>query len=150
MNDRTRLEGTEKSAPLLSAGAVILAGAADRPLVALIHRRSPSEWRLPKGKLHEGETAQEAAEREVQEETGLQITVGEEVGNCEYGYRNGQGRGVRKRVRFFLARLPEPQALQPELRSFDQARWMPLGEALTSLTWENEREMVQTAVTRAA
>ena len=149
MSDSTKPQEEKDSAPLLSAGAVILAGPPDRPLVTLIHRRSPAEWRLPKGKLHAGETAQQAAERKEREEAGLQITVGEEVGSCEYAYPNGEGRGVRKRVTFFLARLPEPQPLQPELRSFDEARWMSLEEALTHLTWDNEREMVRAAVTRS-
>ena len=46
---------------LVSAGAVVLAGPAEQPLVALIHRRSPAEWRLPKGKLEPGETPAQAA-----------------------------------------------------------------------------------------
>ena len=50
---------------LVSAGAVVLAGPPEQPLVALIHRRSPAEWRLPKGKLKPGETPRQAAEREV-------------------------------------------------------------------------------------
>ena len=130
---------------LVSAGAVVLAGPPEQPLVALIHRRSPAEWRLPKGKLKPGETPRQAAEREVLEETGLVITAGEEVGSSAYSYGPPAGRPVRKRVHFYLARVPEPLPLQPELRSFDAARWVPVAEALEILAWENEREVVREA-----
>jgi 8-oxo-dGTP diphosphatase len=137
MNEEKQLE---------SAGAIVLAGEGPEQVVALIHRRSPAEWRLPKGKLEPGETAAQAAEREVQEETGLPVTVGEVVGQTEYSYRQPQNRPIRKVVTFYLARIPAPLPLSVELRSFDQARWMPIPEALASLTWANERDLVEKAV----
>jgi 8-oxo-dGTP diphosphatase len=131
---------------LESAGAIVLAGEGPGRVVALLHRRSPAEWRLPKGKLEPGETTAQAAEREVQEETGLRVTVGEVVGETEYSYRQPQGQPIRKVVTFYRVRIPEALPLSVELRSFDEARWMPIPEARASLTWANERDLVEKVV----
>ena len=137
---------TTESRELESAGAVVLAGPPEDRRVAVLHRRSPDEWRLPKGKLEPGETPVQAAEREVLEEIGLEVAVGAEVGQTRYTYRSPRGRAVEKTVAFYLAVLPEPRPLQPEAGPFDEARWMTLAEALAALTWENERQVVQKAV----
>ena len=127
---------------LQSAGAVVLAGEGAGRRVAVLHRRGPDEWRLPKGKLEPGETPAQAAARELLEETGLRAEMGEEIGRTEYTY----GRATRKIVTFYVVRLPEPVPLVPENPPFDEARWMPVPEALAALTWGNERELVEKAV----
>ena len=59
------------------------------PLIAVVRLRKRNEWVLPKGKLDEGETPREAAEREVIEETGHDVAVHEFVGTLVYDSRGG-------------------------------------------------------------
>jgi 8-oxo-dGTP pyrophosphatase MutT (NUDIX family) len=128
-----------------SAGAVVVADSPQGLRVALLHRREPGEWRLAKGKLHPGETSEQAAEREVAEELGVQVQVGDRIGETRYTYLLPSG-PVGKSVVFFLARLAALAPLTPEERNFDQAVWVAPGEALQRLSWENERKMVWLAL----
>lgn len=128
-----------------SAGAVVLAEGTDGPCLAILHRRQPEEWRLPKGKLKPGESHRQAAQREVAEELGVEVQLGERLGETHYDYTQG-GVQLSKRVVFYLARLPAPVDLTPEARVFAEARWVTPAEAQRLLTWENERHMVQQAL----
>lgn len=95
---------------------------------------------LPKGHLDPGENAQQAAQREVREETGVEAELVDDLGEVRYWYRR-DGRAVRKSVRFFLFRY-----LSGDTEDHDDevevARWLDLGEAQEALSYEGEREMV--------
>ncbi len=69
--------------PVLAAGGIVLRSA-ETPLIAVVRLRKRNEWVLPKGKLDDGETAREAARREVVEETGHEVTVHEFLGTLVY------------------------------------------------------------------
>src|SRR3954466_8742873 len=75
-------------APVLAAGGIVLRQA-KTPLVAVVRLRKSNEWGLPKGKLDDGETPREAAEREVMEETGHDVFVHEFLGTLVYESRGG-------------------------------------------------------------
>ena len=66
-------------APVLAAGGIVLRQA-ETPEVAVVRLRKRNEWVLPKGKLDDGETARDAAMREVLEETGHDVSVHEFLG----------------------------------------------------------------------
>ena len=70
-------------APVLAAGGIVLRQEAT-PLVAVVRLRKRNEWVLPKGKLDDGETPRDAAEREVLEETGHDVSVHEFLGTLVY------------------------------------------------------------------
>jgi len=75
---------------------VVLRRQDGRPVeVALIHRPAYDDWTLPKGKLNPGETHEEAALREVKEETGLVCRLGDPAGQVEYRDRKGRPKVVR-------------------------------------------------------
>ena len=74
--------------PVLAAGGIVLRPA-ETPLVAVVRLRKRNEWVLPKGKLDDGETPREAAEREVMEETGHDVSVHEFLGTLVYESRGG-------------------------------------------------------------
>lgn len=99
---------------------------------------------LPKGHIDPGETALEAAVREVREETGLDCEPIRELGVVRYGYRRG-GREIAKRVDFFLLR-PVGGSFDDHDDEVESVAWMPVGEALTKLTFDGEREMVELAL----
>ena len=114
-----------------AAGGVIVRGGD----VLLVHRPRYDDWTLPKGKLEPGESWEDAARREVEEETGLVCEPGDEVGRTHYHVGDKP-----KEVRYFrMSAEGEPRA-QNEI---DAVRWVPLGEAAALLTYERERELLK-------
>jgi 8-oxo-dGTP diphosphatase len=113
-----------------AAGGVIIRDGS----VLLVHRPRHQDWSLPKGKLEPGETWEEAALREVEEETGLGCTLGEEVGRTHYFVEEES-----KEVRYFRMSAEGEARAQNEV---DEVRWVPLGEAGALLTHEHDRELL--------
>lgn len=101
---------------------------------------------LPKGHLDPGESAQQAAQREVREETGVEAELVADLGEVRYWYRRG-GRSVPKSVRFFLFRYASGDTADHD-DEVEEARWMDLREAERALSYEGERKMA--ALARAA
>ena len=101
---------------------------------------------LPKGHLDEGETTEAAATREVTEETGVTAELIEKLGDVEYSYER-RGRRRAKRVAFYLFEY-RSGSLENHDHEIEDARWMPLGEAVEALTYPGEREMVRRALSR--
>jgi 8-oxo-dGTP pyrophosphatase MutT (NUDIX family) len=99
---------------------------------------------LPKGHLDPGETAAEAAAREIREETGVTAELLAELGEIHYWYRRG-GRSVPKAVRFFLFRYLSGDVADHD-HEVEEARWIPLAQAAQELTYAGEREIVQRAL----
>src|ERR1700704_5996913 len=69
--------------PVLAAGGIVLRRG-ETPLIAVVRLRKRNEWGLPKGKLNDGETPPAAAEREVPEETGHDVSLHEFLGTLVY------------------------------------------------------------------
>jgi 8-oxo-dGTP pyrophosphatase MutT (NUDIX family) len=101
---------------------------------------------LPKGHPEAGETAAQAAVREVREEAGVSGEIGESLGTVSYFYQRG-GHPVPKRVEFFLMTYRDGDPADHD-HEVEEARWMPLTEAAEALTYPGEREMVQRAISR--
>jgi 8-oxo-dGTP pyrophosphatase MutT (NUDIX family) len=103
---------------------------------------------LPKGHLDGDETPEQAAQREVAEETGVAAELVEELGDVQYRY-DRRGRRVAKTVRFYLFRYLSG-SVDDHDHEIEEARWMPLEQAARDLTYVGEREMVQRALSRSA
>ncbi len=106
--------------------------------VLLVHRPQYDDWSFPKGKLEEGETWQQAAVREVEEETGLRCEVGEEVGRTSYEVQAGP-----KEVRYFRMTCDGEARAQNEV---DEVRWVLIAEARELLTHERDRALLDKLV----
>ncbi len=120
--------------PVEAAGGVVL----HEGRVLLVHRPRYDDWTLPKGKLDHGESFEDAALREVKEETGLRCTLGRELPGTEY--RDNKGRP--KVVRYWLMELDEePGTFEPN-DEVDEVRWVALGEAAAQLTYNRDREVL--------
>jgi 8-oxo-dGTP diphosphatase len=107
-------------------------GAGGAVEVVVVHRVTYGDWTFPKGKLHEGETEEEAALREVEEETSLRCRLGRELGSTRYH----DSRGRPKTVRYWEMSVAEGE-LEPA-NEIDAARWSPLEEARALLTYERD------------
>jgi mutator protein MutT len=132
-----------------SAGGVVVRG--DDVVVIVPTKRGAGGARvlgLPKGHLETGETAAQAAAREVREEAGVAGELVESLGVVEYTYAR-RGRQIPKRVEFFLIEYRDGDPADHD-HEVEQARWIPLAEAATSLTYPGEREMVMRAMSRRA
>ncbi len=119
------------------AGGVVVRRDGGRPQFLLVTaRRSPGEWVLPKGHIEAGETAAQAAVREVLEEAGVAATVGDEIGDLEYNTPRG-----RIRARFFV------MAFQSEVEPGEQrARaWLSADDAKRRLRWDDARRLIDKA-----
>jgi 8-oxo-dGTP diphosphatase len=102
--------------------------------VLLVHRPHHGDWSFPKGKLDAGETWEAAALREVEEETGLCCTLGEEIGRTHYSVEDEP-----KEVRYFRLTCDGEGGAQNEV---DEVRWVPVEEARTLLTHEHDRQLL--------
>ena len=102
--------------------------------VLLVHRPKYDDWSFPKGKLEDDETWEECAVREVEEETGLRCTVGEEIGRTHYVVLQGP-----KEVRYFRMTCGGEARPQNEV---DEVRWVPVAEARELLTQERDRSLL--------
>ena len=104
--------------------------------VVVIHRPKYDDWTLPKGKLHPGESEEEGALREVEEETGLKCEIVRQVG--EVSYRDKRRRP--KRVVYFSMN-PIDGSFRPN-DEVDELRWLPMDEAQRLLDYEHDRRLV--------
>ena len=103
---------------------------------------------LPKGHPDGDETPEQAAQREVKEETGVTAELIEELGDVQYVYTR-DGRAVSKRVTFYLFQYRSGDLADHD-HEIEDARWMPIEQAARELTYAGEREMVSRALSRLA
>lgn len=100
--------------------------------------------RLPKGKLDGGESPEQAALREVHEETGLTGRVVAPLGSVSYTYTTRRGKAVPKEVHFFLMELADAAPGEPD-GEFGRVFWCPLEEASERLSFATERDVLERA-----
>jgi 8-oxo-(d)GTP phosphatase len=107
--------------------------------VAVVHRPHHRDWSLPKGKVDPGETDEEAALREVEEETGLRAKLGPELEATRYRDRKGR----LKQVRYWLMEPADGKA--PKFRpndEIDEVRWCSAADAGRLLHHEHDRKLI--------
>jgi 8-oxo-dGTP pyrophosphatase MutT (NUDIX family) len=131
----------------LSAGGAVVH---NREVIVVVPVKRDAQRRrvlaLPKGHLDKGETDEAAASREVAEETGVVAELIDKLGDVEYAYER-RGRRRNKRVAFYLFEY-RSGSLEDHDHEIEDARWMPLEEAVRELTYPGEREIVRRALSR--
>jgi 8-oxo-dGTP pyrophosphatase MutT (NUDIX family) len=123
-----------------SAGGVVVR---DGQCIVIVPTRRAADGSkvlaLPKGHPDGAESAAEAAVREVREETGVEATLVDKLGDIRYWYMRG-GRRIAKVVSFFLLDYVSGE-LEDHDHEVERAEWIPLEEAAHRLTYKGEREM---------
>jgi 8-oxo-dGTP pyrophosphatase MutT (NUDIX family) len=115
-----------------AAGGVVLRDGR----VAVVHRPRYDDWSLPKGKLDPGESSEEAALREVEEETGLRCRLVRELPTVSYDVR-----GRLKVVRYWAMEVADETPFVPN-DEVDEVCWVEPEEALALLSYDRDREPV--------
>lgn len=125
-----------------AAGGIVIDDEAALSRVLLVHRPRYDDWSFPKGKLEAGETLEEAALREVREETGLECRIVRELAITRYRYRTrNKGRLRPKTVHYFLMERIGG-VLQGPVEEVDRAEWFELGEAAHKLSYAQDKELL--------
>ncbi len=109
-------------------------------LVLLVHRPRYDDWTFPKGKLDPGELFEQAALREVEEETGLRCSLGRELPAARYDVG-----GRPKLVRYWLMTAQDETPFVPNDET-DALRWATPDEARALLSYDRDREVLAAAV----
>jgi 8-oxo-dGTP pyrophosphatase MutT (NUDIX family) len=149
-----RLKDTSRpslpSARATSAGGIVVRDGTAGPQIVLGKRRRErdgSTWSLPKGTPNGGETTEQTALREVEEETGLEVRILKPVDSIEYFFVQA-GKRIHKTVHYFLME-PTGGDLARHDHEFDEVRWFDLAEAEAVMSFPTERKIVATALPQA-
>jgi 8-oxo-dGTP pyrophosphatase MutT (NUDIX family) len=137
----------------VSAGGVVYRREPSGAVRYLLIRDPYAHWGLPKGHLEDDETPAEAALRETTEETGLeQLQIKGPIRVIDWHFRF-RGRSIHKYCHFFLMESPDGDCAPQHAEGITDFRWLPLDEALATLSYDNARgvlkragEMVRTLV----
>ena len=129
----------------ISAGGLVIDSTGTKGL--LIGRRDLKDqsrerllWSLPKGHIEEGETPEQAAVREVQEETGIESEIAKELGVINFWFMAG-GNRIHKTVHHYLFKETGGK-LAPQLTEVDDVGWFPLTEIVELLAYPDEKKLI--------
>ena len=109
--------------------------------VAMIATRGRTRWGLPKGAVSQGETSEQAALREVNEETGLEAEIVKPLDTIEYFFRAGDTL-IHKKVDFYLM-MHRGGTMKPQLSEVDDVEWVELFEAIQRASFPSEKKLLE-------
>ncbi|MCU1544301.1 MAG: mismatch repair protein MutT [Microbacteriaceae bacterium] len=132
---------SEPPLPVLAAGALCWRVVAGKALVLLVHRGNRADVSLPKGKVDPGETLPQTAVREIEEETGLAITLGAPLGTVEYTLPNG-----REKVVYYWSSEVTEKALDASTfkpnSEISAVEWVPIDKVRKKLSYAHDIDIV--------
>jgi len=142
---RTSARTYAKRVDEVSAGGLVIDTTGKLGL--LIGRRDQKDssgkkilWSLPKGHIEEGETPEQAALREVAEETGIQSEIEKSLGVIDFWFMAG-GKRIHKTVHHYLFR-ESGGLLAAQESEVDEVAWFPLGEIIEKLAYPDEKKLI--------
>ena len=132
-----------EAAEVKASGGVVWRRDGGRVEVVVVHRPRYDDWSLPKGKLDKGESWEQAALREVEEEVGLRCRLGPELVPTAYEDRKGRA----KVVRYWLMEPEDDPGFEPN-DEVDEMRWLDGEQAAELLSYPRDAELVSQALSR--
>lgn len=109
-----------------------------------INHPNVKHWGFPKGHLEPGETADQAALREVAEETAVTAIIESKIGDSKYVFTR-EGQRIFKRVSIFLMKYQSGE-LQKQVEEISEVRWVTPEEAMSQLTFSNDKKLLKQAL----
>lgn len=125
-----------KKDPLKSSGQ-------EKIYVVIFKPEARDTWQLPKGWIDTGETSQDAAIREVREETGVDGEILEKIDTIKFFF-NWQGQKIFKTVTFYLMKYISGNVSDHDWE-VEKAQWVEINEAIERLTFKSEKEIIKKA-----
>jgi 8-oxo-dGTP diphosphatase len=123
-----------------AAGAVVWRGRDGGLEVLLVRRPKYDDWSFPKGKNRGGESDEDCAVREVEEETSLSVKLGAELASTSY-----VSKGRPKRVRYWLAEPRRSDEARPR-NEVDRVAWLPPEDAASRLSYARDLDVLRSAL----
>lgn len=124
-----------------SCGAIVYRKFHGNTEILLVRHIKSGHWSFPKGHIEEGETEEETAKREIKEETGVDVLL-------DTGFREtvsySPKRNTKKTVVYFVA-LATSYELIPQKEEISDLKWQEIGQAADTLTYDNDRAVVNKA-----
>ena len=129
----------------ISAGGLVIDGSGTKGLlIGRIDAKDPTRekllWSLPKGHIEAGESPEQAAVREVQEETGIESEIYKSLGVIDFWFMAG-GKRIHKTVHHFLFK-EKGGRIAPQVSEVDDVRWFPLTEIVERLAYPDEKKLI--------
>lgn len=128
---------------VVSAGGVVFLNNS-----ILLLRKLNGDWVLPKGKLRKNEFAEDAAIREVYEETSIKVTVIDYLGTSSYTFRNcwSNNEVVDKNVHWFLMNARNSNTRPQKEEGFVDSKFIPIYKAVDTATYDDEKRIIEKAI----
>jgi 8-oxo-dGTP diphosphatase len=135
---KPRVDVSEET--IRAAGGVVWRRGDGSTELLLVHRPRYDDWSFPKGKCDADEPDEECALREIEEETGLRVSLGAELVSTEY-----ESKGRPKRVRYWLVEVEPADDAQPQ-NEVDELAWLAAGEARDRLSYARDLDVLRDAL----
>ena len=129
----------------VSAGGLVIDSSGTQGLLIgrIDHKDSTGKrilWSLPKGHIEKGETPEQAAVREVAEETGITSSITRSLGVIDFWFMAG-GQRIHKTVHHFMFTEVSGE-LTPQISEVDEVSWFPLAEIVDRLAYPDEKKLI--------
>jgi 8-oxo-dGTP diphosphatase len=128
---------TDREPEVRAAGGVIWRRGRDGVEVLLVHRPKYGDWTFAKGKLEDGESFRDAARREVLEETGFHVELGDELESTRYVDAKGRDKIVR-----YWTMTVEGGSFAPN-DEVDEIRWVGVAQAAGRLSYSRDLPVLE-------
>lgn len=133
---------------LHSAGGIVFRKEGNKCEVALIATKNRTVWTIPKGIIDKDETPEQAAVREIEEETGLKSRIIEKIGQKSYWFfLKDENVKCRKTVTYFLLEHTGG-SINSICCEIDEASWFSAAEAENTVSYKSDRDIVEAAISR--